>query len=181
MKKRNKGSEGPEHGDVSQERGQRCSWLQYRFLAVVLTLAAPLAVVEVLAKNLPQSTSEVRPAWLLNEDKNLATTLVELYPGRAKGHIFRAYQAGMCFESNFQPPVCRQFPYQGMQDVRVEWEAAILNTGNRNDEDAFHNYAFLLYQLGEVERAEQVVKVWRANYPHSIKPHPRDLVESSHF
>jgi hypothetical protein len=156
-------------------------WLrEYRFLAVILALALPLGIYEAFSADLPQSNSDVPAEWLLDSRRNLAQTLVELYPDRSQGYLLRAYQAGMCWDRGFQPEVCAAFSYHDLRDVRTALQEAIEHGGAADQEQLFHFYAFTLAQFDEPpEVLDEAVRLWRKHYPYSTKPDPRDLPKAS--
>ncbi len=146
----------------------------YRVPLILSLFAIPLAVYEGTHDDLPDSTSEVRAEWLMPEEVNLPSTLLALYPQRSRGHMYRAYQASMCFESRFEPQVCDQFANRSLEDVRQEWLLA-LQSGEKVQEEAMRNFAFVLYQMGETKEAARVISYWRSNFPYSSRPDPRDV------
>ncbi|MEZ6137448.1 MAG: hypothetical protein R3C53_21380 [Pirellulaceae bacterium] len=176
MKKRNKGSSQPAHTAVSP-RGPMFLLRDYKFLGVVLLLAIPLGIIEASRNDLPRSNGEVPPEWLLDANKNLPQTLVELYPQRSQGYLLRSFQAGMCWDNGYQMEVCEQFPYKDLRDVRAALQVAIDLGGAKDQEELFHFYAFTLAKFGESpEVVDQAVALWRKHFPHSRKPDPRTLV-----
>ena len=166
-------SEGKTESDATRRGHLRLN----RFVALIVAASCLLAVIERTKPGLPDSIFEVRKDWLSSEI-NLAETLVQLYPSRTNGRMYRAYQASMCFESDYVNPICNQFEHRSLQDAREQWQLALQN-GNKEQEEAIRNFALVLYQLGESEEAAQVVNYWRMNYPHSKKPDPRDIADAA--
>lgn len=148
----------------------------YRFMAVALALTLPLGILEATRTDLPGSSAEVPPEWLLNDQNDLPKTLVELYPGRSYGHFLRAYQAGMCWDQAFAPAVCQRFTHRDLRDVQDALQQAIQRGGASDQEKLYHFYAHVLVQRGESpEQIEQAIQLWHKHYPYSSLPDPRRL------
>ena len=147
---------------------------QFRLLAIILGASILLGSYEANRSDLPQSSAEVNPDWLLDERINMAKTILELYPNRSHGYLLKAYQAGMCWEREFRPAVCWSFAYRDLRDVRAALEEALERGGDYDQEGLFHFYAFILTQLQESpESIDQAVAAWRKHYPYSKKSDPR--------
>lgn len=160
------------------------SWRQrlkeFRFLACILGAGLALALYESSRKDLPKTIAAVPADWLMDERVNMARTLTELYPERSYGYFLRGYQAAMCWDQGFAPPVCEAFPYKDLRDVRSALDNAIARGGAAEQEELFHFYAFMLARSHErPEVVDEAVRQWRRHYPHSKKPDPRQLAASS--
>jgi hypothetical protein len=146
----------------------------FRLLAIILGCSCLLAVYENSRDSLPKNVSDVDPAWFLNEQYNLVSTILDLYPERSQGYFLQSYQAAMCWENQFQPAICSQFHYRDLRDVRIALESALERRGPLDEERLFHFYAFVLDRLGEPpEVVDKAVKNWRKHYPYSTLPDPR--------
>lgn len=168
----------------AQRAAAKRSWRQrlkeFRFLAVILGASLALAFYESSHENLPKTIAEVSPDWLMDERVNMARTLTELYPERSYGHFLRGYQAAMCWDQRFAPPVCDSFPYKDLRDVRGALEEAIAHKGLADQEELYHFYAFILARTNESpEAVDQAIRQWRRHYPHSKKPDPRQMAAAS--
>jgi hypothetical protein len=153
---------------------------EFRFLAVILGAGVLLAFYESSRDDLPKTIAQVPAEWLMNDRVNMARTLTELYPERSYGHFLRSYQAAMCWDQGFAPPVCDAFPYKDLRDVRRALDDAIARGGAAEQEELFHFYAFMLARSNEPpEVIDEAVRQWRRHYPHSKKPDPRQVAAAS--
>ncbi len=149
---------------------------EIRFLAIILGLSGVLGLIEVTHPQLPRSAADVQYEWLMDSQRNLAQTLIDVYPNRSQGYLLRAFQAGMCWEDAFEPEVCEIFENRDLRDVRAALEMAISKGGAVDQEPLYHFYALVLKQLNEPpEVVDAAVARWRSDFPHSRKPDPRDL------
>lgn len=153
---------------------------EFRFLAVVLGASAALALYESSQDGLPRTIAEVPPTWLMDERRNMAQTLTELYPDRSYGYFLRSYQAAMCWDQQFTPPVCSAFAYKDLRDVRLALEEAIARGGSAEQEELFHFYAHILARSNEPpEVVNEAIGQWRRHYPRSKKPDPWQMAAAS--
>ena len=149
-------------------------WRDFRFLIVIVIGWGIIGLYEVSRSDLPERGGSVQQEWLLNDEVNLAKTLLEVYPNRSLGHFMRSYQAGMCWEAGYRLPVCDSFEHKGLEDVRDALEAAIERGGAGDQEELYHFYAFILVKLNESpEKIEAAVERWRRHFPYSQRPDPR--------
>ncbi len=129
-----------------------------------------MGLYEMSRNDLPKSSADVPPEWLMDDQVNLSKTLLELYPRRSLGYFLRGYQAGMCFDMGYQPLVCDSFKHKNPRDAQEAVEAAIALGGLRNQEELFHFYSVILVRNGEDrEKVEEAIHQWRRHHPYSNK------------
>lgn len=163
MNATNKGSEHRPVGWLGRFR-------DFRFLVVILGAWAALGLYEMKRTDLPKSSADVPPEWLLDDQVNLSKTLLELYPQRSLGHFLRGYQAGMCFDTGYRLPVCNSFKNKDPRDAQEAVEKAIELGGLRNQEELFHFYSVILVRNGEdPEKVNEAIEQWRRHHPYSNK------------
>lgn len=163
---------------VSKPR-PRQKWLrEYRFLAVIYSLAAVAGFFEITGLDTKYEPGLAQPEWFLDPECNLSDVAAELYPDRVGTKYYRGYQAAMCyFEGPYKSPVCNQFRRGDLTEVCALMEQA-LATGDKSNEQLFYYYAGLLLRTdASPEKISEAIRAWRVNFPKSGLPDPRVLYQ----
>lgn len=142
----------------------------FRFLFVVYALAIAVAIREVTHRD---DTVDL----MLSPNPNFASTIFELYPGRAEPLYMRALQAGQCAQPRDPVPViCRQFNSRRIkQEINDNFQQG-LKTGVKHIEGMYYEYVqFLVVSGGTKSEIEAAYEIWRTNFPLSQLRDPRDM------
>lgn len=150
-------------------------WIrEHRLLLVVYGGAALLAAFELSGPGVEPGVAD-DPSWFLDPEVNIVDVSEALHPERANTLYYRAFQASLCASLGpQQAETCRERGPVRQGEIRELLERS-LATGNRSNELALYNYALVLLQEGASrDRVEQAVRAWRAAYPRSLRPDPRE-------
>jgi hypothetical protein len=154
-------------------------WLRaHLVLVIVFGSALLLGTVESTRPDL-QDRDIDQPRVFLDPDVNIADVSAALYPDRALTLYYEAFQASLCQNPAAVPhSACERRGPPKPGEVRELIEHS-LATGNRSNELALYNYAMVLIQEGApASDVAQAVHDWRATYPRSQRPDPRELARA---
>jgi len=126
-----------------------------------------------------QASDTDQPAIYLDPEVNIADVSAALYPDRALTLYYEAFQASLCQNPSAVPhSACERRGPPKPGEVRELIERS-LATGNRSNELALYNYAMVLIQEGApADQVDAAVHDWRATYPRSQRPDPRELARA---